>query len=236
MMLFGEKYPDIVRVVKMGPSLEFCGGTHLKNVAQVGFCKIVAEESVSAGTRRITAYTGMEAVKKAQEADAIESRLASDLRVPAAEIVSRVENLVSQTKKLRKELEAVTKKDVVSVDELLRNAQKVAGVDFITLTIDDADAAALRETIDQLRRKSENAAIVFANVDSKANKVALIVALTRNLVERKLSAVELIKAIASNIQGGGGGRPDMAQAGGKKPEGVPAALEAAKKFLEEKLA
>ncbi len=236
MMLFGEKYPDIVRVVKMGPSLEFCGGTHLKNVAQVGFCKIVAEESVSAGTRRITAYTGMEAVKKAQEADAIESRLASDLRVPAAEIVSRVENLVSQTKKLRKELEAVTKKDVVSVDELLRNAQKVAGVDFITLTIDDADAAALRETIDQLRRKSENAAIVFANVDTKANKVALIVALTRNLVERKLSAVELIKAIASNIQGGGGGRPDMAQAGGKKPEGVPAALEAAKKFLEEKLA
>ena len=236
MMLFGEKYPDVVRVVKMGPSLEFCGGTHLKNVAQVGFCKIVAEESVSAGTRRITAYTGFEALKKIQEADAVETELASALRVPATEIVTRVETLAATNKKLRKELDAATKKDVVSVDELLKNAEKVAGVDFVTLTIQDADANALREAIDLIRRKSENAAILFANVDSEAKKVSLIAAMTRNLVERKVSAVELVKAVSSHIQGGGGGRPDMAQAGGKKPEGVPAAFEAAKKFLTEKLA
>ncbi len=236
MMLFGEKYPDVVRVVKMGPSLEFCGGTHLKNVAQVGFCKIVSEESVSAGTRRITAYTGFEALKKIQEADAVETELAAALRVPATEIVTRVETLAATNKKLRKELDAATKKDVVSVDELLKNAEKVAGVDFVTLTIQDADANALREAIDLIRRKSENAAILFANVDSEAKKVSLIAAMTRNLVERKLSAVELVKAVSSHIQGGGGGRPDMAQAGGKKPEGVPAAFEAAKKFLEEKLA
>ena len=236
MMLFGEKYPDVVRVVKMGPSLEFCGGTHLKNVAQVGFCKIVAEESVSAGTRRITAYTGFEALKKIQEADAVETELASALRVPATEIVTRVETLAATNKKLRKELDAATKKDVVSVDELLKNAEKVAGVDFVTLTIQDADANALREAIDLIRRKSENAAILFANVDSEAKKVSLIAAMTRNLVERKVSAVELVKAVSSHIQGGGGGRPDMAQAGGKKPEGVPAAFEAAKKFLAEKLA
>ena len=236
MMLFGEKYPDVVRVVKMGPSLEFCGGTHLKNVARVGFCKIVAEESVSAGTRRITALTGLEALKKIQEADAVETELAATLRVPASEIVSRVETLAATNKKLRKELDAATKKDAVSVDDLLKNAEKVGGVDFVTLTIQDADANALREAIDLIRRKSENAAILFANVDSEAKKVSLIAAMTRNLVERKLSAVELVKAVSSHIQGGGGGRPDMAQAGGKKPEGVPAAFEAAKKFLEEKLA
>ncbi len=236
MMLFGEKYPDVVRVVKMGPSLEFCGGTHLKNVAQVGFCKIVAEESVSAGTRRITALTGLEALKKIQEADAVETELAATLRVPSSEIVSRVESLAATNKKLRKELDAATKKDVVSVDELLKNAEKIGGVDFVTLTIQDADANALREAIDLIRRKSENAAILFANVDSESKKVSLIAAMTRNLVERKLSAVELVKAVSSHIQGGGGGRPDMAQAGGKKPEGVPAAFEAAKKFLEEKLA
>ena len=236
MMLFGEKYPDVVRVVKMGPSLEFCGGTHLQNVAQVGFCKIVAEESVSAGTRRITALTGMEALKKIQAADEVETALAATLRVPAADIVSRVESLAAANKKLRKELDAATKKDAVNVDELLKNAEKVGGADFIALTIEDADANALREAIDQIRRKSENAAIVFANVDTKAGKVALIAAMTRNLVERKLSAVELIKSVASHVQGGGGGRPDMAQAGGKNPAGVPAAIEAAKKFVAEKLA
>lgn len=236
MMLFGEKYPDIVRVVKMGPSLEFCGGTHLKNTSQVGFCKIISEESVSAGSRRITAYTGMEAVKRAQEEDALEAALVAELRVPASEVAARVETLAVQNKKLRKELEAATKKDVVSVDELLKNAEKIAGVDFIALKVDDADQAALREAIDQIRRKSENAAILFADVDTKANKVSLIAALTRNLVERKLSAAEIVKKISANIQGGGGGRPDMAQAGGKKPEGVPAAIAAAKKYLEEKLA
>ena len=235
MALFGEKYPDIVRVVKMGPSLEFCGGTHLKNVALVGFFKIVSEESVSAGTRRITAYTGAEAVKKAQEADEIATVLAAELRVPTSEIVARVEKMVAETKKLRKELEAATKKDAVSVDELIAKAEDVAGTKFVSLVCEEVDANALREAIDQIRRKTENAAIFFANVDKKAGKVSLITAATRNLVEKKFSAVEWIKAVASLVQGGGGGRPDMAQAGGKNPDGVPAAIEAAKKFLAEKL-
>ncbi len=235
MMLFGEKYPDVVRVVKMGPSLEFCGGTHLKNVAQVGFCKIVSEESVSAGTRRITAYTGLEALKKIQEADEIETCLAADLRAPIAEIVSRVENLAATNKKLRKELEAATKKDAVNVDELVAKAEKIAGTNFIACTVNDVDAAALREAIDQIRRKTENAAIFFANIDTQAKKVALMTAATRNLVEKKFSSVEWIRAVASLVQGGGGGRPDMAQAGGKNPDGVPAAIEAARKFLIERL-
>ncbi|MBR4751135.1 MAG: alanine--tRNA ligase [Thermoguttaceae bacterium] len=235
MALFGEKYPDIVRVVKMGPSLEFCGGTHLKNVALVGFFKIVSEESVSAGTRRITAYTGVEAVKKAQEADEIATALAAELRVPTNEIVARVEKTIAETKKLRKELEAATKKDAVSVDELIAKAEDVAGTKFVSLVCEGVDANALRDAIDQIRRKTENAAIFFANVDKSAGKVALITAATRNLVEKKFSAVEWIKAVASLVQGGGGGRPDMAQAGGKNPDGVPAAIEAAKKFLAEKL-
>lgn len=235
MMLFGEKYPDVVRVVKMGPSLEFCGGTHLKNVAQVGFCKIVAEESVSAGTRRIVAYTGLEALKKIQAADETESTLAAALRVPAGEIVARVDKLVAESKKLRKELEAAAKKEAVDVDALIAKAEDVAGTKFVAFVCNDVDANALREAIDQIRRKTENAAIFIANIDTEAKKVALMTAATRNLVEKKFSAVEWIKSVASLVQGGGGGRPDMAQAGGKKPEGVPAAIEAAKKFLAEKL-
>ncbi len=235
MMLFGEKYPDIVRVVRMGPSMEFCGGTHLKNAAQVGFCKIVSEESVSAGTRRITAYTGLEALAKIQASDAIESSLAATLRAPVAEIVARVETLVATSKKLRKELEAATKKDAVDVDAVIKQAEKIADTNFIALQVKDADSNALRDAIDQIRRKTENAAIIIANIDTNSNKVALLTACTRNLVERKFSAVEWIKAVAPFVQGGGGGRPDMAQAGGKKPEGVAEALQAARQYLTEKL-
>lgn len=235
MMLFGEKYPDVVRVVKMGPSLEFCGGTHLTNASQVGFCKIVSEESVGSGTRRITALTGLEALAKVQKSDETETTLAATLRVPTTEIVARVENLVDSTKKLRKELEAATKKDAVPVDELIAKAEEIAGTKFVSFVATDIDANALRDAIDQIRRKTENAAIFFANVDSKGGKVALLAAATRNLVERKFSAVDWIKAVAKHVQGGGGGRPDMAQAGGKNPNGVPAAIEDAKKFLAEKL-
>ena len=236
MMLFGEKYPDVVRVVKMGPSLEFCGGTHLKNVAQVGYCKIISEESVSAGTRRITAYTGMEAVNKILEAADVETELAAALRVPASEIVARVESLAAANKKLRKELDAAVKKDAVDVDGLIAKAEEIGGTKFVSCVVNDVDANVLREAIDQIRRKTSNAAILIANVDTKGNKVALMTAATRNLVEKKFSAVEWIKAIASHVQGGGGGRPDMAQAGGKNPAGVPDAFKAAKEFLAQKLA
>ena len=123
----------------------------------------------------------------------------------------------------------------MSVDELIAKAEDVAGTKFVSLVCEGVDANALRDAIDQIRRKTENAAIFFANVDKGAGKVALITAATRNLVEKKFSAVEWIKAVASLVQGGGGGRPDMAQAGGKNPDGVPAAIEAAKKFLAEKL-
>ncbi|MCF0234422.1 MAG: alanine--tRNA ligase, partial [Thermoguttaceae bacterium] len=206
MMLFGEKYPDIVRVVTMGSSMEFCGGTHLQNTAQVGFCKIVGEESVGAGTRRIIAFTGMEALAKIQAADEIETTLAAALRVPAGEIVGRVEGLLDQTKKLRKELDAATKKATVSVDELIAKAEDVAGTKFVTFVGEGADPGALREAIDQIRRKTENAAIMMASVDTKAGKVTLLAAATRNLVERKFSAVDWIKAVAKHVQGGGGGR------------------------------
>ncbi|MBQ9874204.1 MAG: alanine--tRNA ligase [Thermoguttaceae bacterium] len=236
MMLFGEKYPDVVRVVRMGPSLEFCGGTHLKNVAQVGFCKIVSEESVAAGTRRITAHTGFEALKDVQDADATVAELASTLRAPGNELVARVEALSATNKKLRKDLEAATKKEAVPVDELIAKAEEIGGTKFVSLVCEDVDANALRDAIDQIRRKTENAAIFIANVDSGAKKVALMTALTRNLLDKKLSAVEWIRSVASFVQGGGGGRPDMAQAGGKNPDGVPAALEAARKFIADKLA
>ena len=184
----------------------------------------------------ITAYTGLEALAKIQTADAIETALAATLRAPVNELVARVESLVTTSKKLRKELEAATKKDAVDVDAAIKNAEEVGGTKFVALTVQDVDSNALRDAIDQIRRKTENAAILFANVDASSNKVSLLAACTRNLLERKFSAVDWIKAVAPLVQGGGGGRADMAQAGGKNAAGVPDAIKAARQYLAEKLA
>ncbi|MDO5552395.1 MAG: alanine--tRNA ligase [Planctomycetia bacterium] len=234
MMLFGEKYPDEVRVVVMGESKELCGGTHLTNVGQIGLCKIIAEESVSAGTRRITALTGREAVKRVQQLDSVGAALAGMLRVPLADVVPRVENLIDIGKKLRKQLEVLARKGDISIDSLLEGAEDVNGIKVIIWATKDRDLNMLRELIDQIRRKSQPAAILFANVEMETKKVTLLASLTRDLVERGLNAVDWIRTVSKFVQGGGGGRPDLAQAGGKNPDGIPDAFAAAKKWLGEK--
>ncbi len=232
MMLFGEKYPDHVRVIQMGQSKELCGGTHLKNTGQIGFCKIVAEESVSAGTRRITAVTGMEALARIQQMDDITNTAASILRVPLGDIIPRLEILLDTTKKLRKQLETVARKGDLSVDSLIEGAEMIGDIKTILWMVKDQDLNLLREGIDLIRRKTNPVAILFANVQE--GKVTMLAGFSRDLVEKGLNAVDWIRQISKHIQGGGGGRPDLAQAGGKKPDGIPEAFKEAKTWLIQK--
>lgn len=235
MMLFGEKYPDNVRVVVMGKSKELCGGTHLTNTGQVGFCKILAEESVSAGTRRITAVTGLEALARVQKVEGIANSLAGFLKVPLDEITTRVESIVDAAKKLRKQLETVARKGELSIDSIVEGAETVGDVKVMAWAVKNQDLAFLREGIDKIRSKAAPCAILLANIDEEQKKVVLLAALSKDLVERGWSAVDWIKTASKPIQGGGGGRPDLAQAGGKNPEGVLEAFSAAKKWVAAKL-
>ena len=235
-MLFGEKYPDVVRVVSMGAySKELCGGTHLTNTGQVGMFKILGEESVSAGTRRITALTGAGAIAHIQKNETILSQMASTLKVPSDELPSRVEALSKEIRELKKKAAAGAASDTLSVDKLLDDAVETSGVKVVAAEVPGANPNVLRQLIDQLRRKASPIAVMLAAKQGD-EKVMLVAGLSRDLVEKGGDAVAWVKAAAKKVQGGGGGRPDMAQAGGKKPEGIAEALAEAKKAAEEMLA
>ncbi len=234
-MLFGEKYPDIVRVVSMGEySKELCGGTHLTNTGQVGLFKIVGEESVAAGTRRITAKTGAGAITHVQKNEAVLSQMATTLRVPSDELPSRVESLSKEIRELKKKAASGAASDTLSVDKLIGDAVEIAGVKVVAADVPGANPNVLRQLIDQLRRKASPIAVMLAAKQGD-DKVMLVAGLSRDLVEKGGDSVAWVKAAAKKVQGGGGGRPDMAQAGGKKPEGIADALAEAKRVAEEML-
>ncbi|MHB8903075.1 MAG: DHHA1 domain-containing protein, partial [Thermoguttaceae bacterium] len=233
-MLFGEKYPDVVRVVSMGDySKELCGGTHLSNTGQVGLFKIVGEESVSAGTRRITALTGAAALAHVQRNEGVLSHLATALKVPAAELPGRIEAMAKELRELKKKAGGAAS-DPLSIGKLLDDAVTVAGVKVIAAEVPGANPNVLRQLIDQLRRKVSPVAAMLASKQGD-DKVMLVAGLSRDLVERGCDAVAWVKAAAVQVQGTGGGRADMAQAGGKNPEGIEAALIEAKKAAESML-
>ena len=307
MMLFGEKYPDVVRVVAMGEfSKELCGGTHLDNTAQVGLMKIVGEESVAAGTRRITALTGRAARQHAQQqvaalnetaallglpakktdveallaenrrsaldllhdVEAVLSRITSIMKIPAAEVSARVKTLLDENRQLKQKLElkddAAAEQDAADLparvealikanrqlkkqaaaglktagsdaDDLLAKAEEIAGVKAVITQVPDADADLLRQLIDQLRRKAAPVAVMLM-APADEGKVVLMAGLSRDLVEKGLDAVKWVRAAAKLVKGGGGGRPDMAQAGGKDASKIAEALEKARADLKEALA
>ena len=233
-MLFGEKYCDVVRVVSVGEfSKELCGGTHLNNSALVGIFKITSEESVAAGTRRITALTGRGAMESIRKVQAIVRQAAGLLKIPPDELPERVETLAKEMRQLKKQAAAGPKAGL-SVDQLIAAAADVAGVKVVIAEVPGGPND-LRQTIDQLRRKAAPVAVLLANRQEEEKKVTLIAGLSRDLVERGLDAVAWIKAASAVVEGGGGGRPDMAQAGGKLPEQLPAALEAARREIEKLL-
>ncbi len=235
--LFGEKYGDSVRVVTMGEfSKELCGGTHLTNTSQVGLCKVVAEESVAAGTRRITALTGLKALEKVRADEDLLVEIAQAVKAPRVEdIVQRVSLLQEELTKTKQSLSKLEAKSAAGLtEELLAAAKTIEGVTLVAATDDGWDVDRMRTQIDQLRKKATGPIAVLLGSGAEG-KVLLMAALSADLVAKGWSSVELVKHCGKAVQGGGGGRPDLAQAGGKKPEGLPQALLDAAGWVEGKV-
>jgi alanyl-tRNA synthetase len=234
MMLFGEKYPDIVRMVSMGEfSKELCGGTHVASTGQIGLFRITHEESVSAGTRRIVALTGKAALEKAREDQHALGEVAAALRVPPAEVPHRVAAMAKEIRELKKQLSTGPKAGGVTAEKLIEEGDKIGQTTVIIAETPGVEAGGMRELIDLVRRKVSPAAVLLASAAD--GKVTVVAGLTRDLVDRKLSAGEWIKSAAEAVGGRGGGKPDMAQAGGKLPEKVGDALAAARAAIEQML-
>jgi alanyl-tRNA synthetase len=231
MMLFGEKYPDIVRMVSIGDfSKELCGGTHLDNSGQVGLFKIVGEESVSAGTRRITALTGAAALAQVRDHERALSETAALLRVPVAEVPARVAALAKELRDLKKQVSAAPRAGGVTADTLLANAVEMAGVKVVVAEAPGGDAGTMRQLIDQLRKTVSPVAVLLGA--GAVDKVTLVAGISRDLQDRGLNAGEWIRSAAEVVGGRGGGKPDMAQAGGKHPEKLAEALQAARESVQ----
>ncbi|BAO28610.1 alanine--tRNA ligase [Sulfuritalea hydrogenivorans] len=233
MMLFGEKYGDEVRVLTIGSSKELCGGTHVARTGDIGLFKIVMEAGVAAGVRRIEAVCGDVAVAKVQQQQALLDAVAAELKAQPAEAAARVAQIQDNVKALEKELARLKSKLAASQgDDLLSQAVDVKGVKVLAAILEGADATALRETLDKLKDKLKSAAIVLASTGE--GKVSLIAGVTADLTS-KLKAGELVNFVAQQVGGKGGGRPDMAQAGGTQPAAVPAALASVKGWVEARL-
>ncbi|KAG8151755.1 alanine--tRNA ligase [Burkholderia catarinensis] len=233
MALFGEKYGDEVRVLDLGFSRELCGGTHVSRSGDIGFFKIVVEGGVAAGIRRVEAITGDNAVRYVQELDARVNEAAAALKVQPSELTQRIAQVQDQVKSLEKELGALKSKLASSQgDELVQQAVEIGGVYVLAATLDGADAKTLRETVDKLKDKLKSAAIVLAAVEG--GKVSLIAGVTPD-ASKKVKAGELVNFVAQQVGGKGGGRPDMAQAGGTEPANLPGALAGVKGWVEERL-
>jgi alanyl-tRNA synthetase len=233
MMLFGEKYGETVRVLSIGSSKELCGGTHVKATGDIGLFKIVAESGVAAGIRRVEAVTGDNALAYLQGLEATVNGLAGALKASPAEVPARITSLQEQVRALEKEMSALKGKLASSQgDELMAKAVDVKGVKVLAAVLDGADAATLRSTMDQLKNKLKTAAIVLAAVD--AGKVQIAAGVTADCLGR-LKAGELVNFVASQVGGKGGGKPDLAMAGGTDAAALPAALAGVNGWVAERL-
>ncbi|MCM2290023.1 MAG: alanine--tRNA ligase, partial [Sulfuritalea sp.] len=233
MMLFGEKYGDEVRVLDIGSSCELCGGTHVGRTGDIGLFKIVVEAGVAAGVRRIEAVCGDIAVASVQQQQALLDAVAAELKAQPAEAAARVAQIQDHVKALEKELARLKSKLAASQgDDLLSQAVDVKGIKVLAANLEGADATALRETLDKLKDKLKSAVIVLASTGE--GKVSLIAGVTADLTG-KLKAGELVNFVAQQVGGKGGGRPDMAQAGGTQPAALPAALASVAGWVEAKL-
>ncbi len=233
MMLFGEKYGDEVRVLDIGTSRELCGGTHVARTGDIGFFKITGESGVAAGVRRIEAVTGRGALDYVQAMEARLNAAAQAIKAPVAEVEARITQLMDSARATEKELARLKAKAASSAgDDLAGGAVDVKGAKVLAAAVDGADAKALRETMDKLKDKLKSAAIVLGSVAD--GKVTLIAGVTPDLTG-KVKAGELVNHVATQVGGKGGGRPDMAQAGGSDPAALPGALRSVRAFVEERL-
>ncbi|HRU06862.1 MAG TPA: alanine--tRNA ligase, partial [Candidatus Brocadiia bacterium] len=232
--LFGEKYGDVVRMVTIGDfSRELCGGLHCQRVSDIGFFKILSESSVAAGVRRIEAVTGMAAARHAQQTERALRAVSRALKTPPERAVEAVEQLQEQVKSLRKELQEARQR-AGSGGDIMAGAKKVGDTVIVAKNMGEAGADTVRGVFDQLRQKNPSLAAVLGAMDK--GKPFIIVALTRNLLEKGLNAGALVNKAGRAMGGGGGGRPDMAQAGGKDASKLDEAIQAAAQEIESTLA
>ncbi len=247
MALFGEKYGNEVRVVAIGAeekdklqnafSREFCGGTHVERIGSIGGFKIIKEESVSAGVRRITALTGQGLTEYLEQRSAIVDELSTMLKIPAESLTDRVEQLVKDNKKLGKDLKSASRQAgadaMAEAKQFLDKCEKIGDAAIVIGRLSPTSVDQGREAIDMLKKKAKTAVIVFGFEDN--GKVILLAGVTDDLIKKGLKAGDIVKEIAPIVDGGGGGKPELAQAGGKKPEKIDDALAKAAEFIKNKL-
>jgi alanyl-tRNA synthetase len=233
MMLFGEKYGEVVRVLDIGSTTELCGGTHVQRTGDIGLFKVVSEGGVAAGVRRIEAVTGGGALAYLQNLEATVAQVAGTVKAPVAELNERVKGMQEHVKQLEREIAALKGKLASNQgDELLQQAVDVKGVKLLAVRLDGADAKTLRESMDKLKDKLKSAVILLATVDGA--KVQLAAGVTPDLVA-KVKAGELVNFVAAQVGGKGGGKADLAMAGGTDPAGLPAALASVQGWVAGKL-
>ena len=233
MMLFGEKYGDTVRVLDIGSSRELCGGTHVHSTGDIGLFKVVAQSGVAAGVRRIEAVTGDHALAYVQTLEDMVNQACAALKATPAELNQRLAQLLDQVRSLEKDMGALKGKLASSQgDDLLAQAIDVKGVKLLAALLPGADAKALRDTLDQLKNKLKTAVVVLASVDG--DKVQLAAGVTADTLG-KVKAGELVNFVAQQVGGKGGGKPDMAMAGGTQPAGLDKALASVQAWVNDRL-
>jgi alanyl-tRNA synthetase len=234
MALFGEKYGDEVRVIGMGDfSTELCGGTHVSRTGDIGFFKVVSETGIAAGIRRIEAVTGEGALTWVQQEEDRLRDAAALIKAPQPELVTRLAQIVDNVRRFEKELARLKSKLALNRgDELADQSIDVHGVKVLAASLDGVDGKALRETVDKLKDKLKSCAVVLAAVDG--SKVSLIAGVTSDLTS-KIKAGELVNHVAQQVGGKGGGRPDMAQAGGTDASKLPQALASVEGWIEQRV-
>jgi alanyl-tRNA synthetase len=232
-MLFGEKYGETVRVLDIGSSRELCGGTHVTRTGDIGLFKIVSEGGVAAGVRRVEAITGANALAYLQDLESTVHSAAATLKAPAAELQGRLGQVLEQIRALEREVGSLKGKLASSKgDELLAQAIEIKGVKVLAAKLDGADAKTLRDTMDKLKDKLKSAAIVLAAVDGA--KVQIAAGVTADAMG-KVKAGELVNFVAQQVGGKGGGKPDLAMAGGTDAAALPAALQSVQAWVSERL-
>jgi alanyl-tRNA synthetase len=237
MALFGEKYGDIVRMVEVGDgsfSRELCGGTHVRNTAEIGLFKVSSETSSAANVRRIEAITGPAAVKLMRDHDRILAATAESLRVTPERVPDAVADLREKIRSLERELREGGGGTGLDVDQLLRAATECNGARVLAAAVDVRDGKALLDLADRLKGKLGEAAIVLGS--AAEDRVDLLVTVTPGVVARGVKAGEIVKIAAAEVGGGGGGRDTLARAGGREPDKLPQAIAAAREAIESALA
>jgi alanyl-tRNA synthetase len=234
MALFGEKYDDEVRVLSLGEfSVELCGGTHVRHTGDIGLLKIVAESGIAAGVRRIEAVTGEAAMAWVNRNESRLQRVAELVKGSRDDVDEKVAQVLEKNRALEKELQQLKGRLASSQgSDLASQAVDVEGIKVLAAKMEGADVKTLRETLDQLKNKLGSAAVVLAAVDG--DKISLVAGVTKDRTAQ-IKAGELVNAVASQVGGKGGGRPDMAQAGGSQPENLDTALQSVTGWVEQQL-